>query len=95
MQQEKQIPARGTRPAIHVRMFKTQVNVESTSHPNDLRSGPTFVSLVAAKAGREAVWVLIACAFVVVEAAIFVTQLPAARLFARREVSKAAGSFRR
>jgi hypothetical protein len=50
----------------------------------------TFISLVAAKAGREMLWLAIAAAFFVVEALVFVTELPAAKVFQRRETIKAA-----
>lgn len=58
------------------------------------REGTTLVSLVAAKAGREVVWVLIAGVFCVVEALVFLTELPATKLFPRRDAPKAAGHDR-
>ncbi len=41
-------------------------------------------SSAATRAGRELVWLLIATAFCMVEAAIFVTDLPVTKLFDRR-----------
>jgi hypothetical protein len=38
----------------------------------------------AERFGREVVWLLIAVAFLLVEAAVFLTDLPVARLFSRR-----------
>ena len=69
--------------------------VDSPPRPNDNRPGTTLVSLVAAKAGREAIWILITGVFVIVEALVFITELPAGKLFHRREASKVAGHGRR
>ncbi len=42
-------------------------------------------SNAATRAGRELVWLLIATAFCVVEAVVFVTDLPVTKLFSRRQ----------
>ncbi len=85
----------GTRHAIQLRMPTPRFNVDSPALPAHRRPGMTLVSLVAAKAGREAVWVLIAAAFFVVEALVFLTELPTAKLFHRREANKAAAGHKR
>lgn len=76
-------------------MNPTAANHESSLRPTSARPGGTLVSLVAAKAGRELVWVLIAGAFFFVEALVFLTELPTARFFHRRETAKTAGHSRR
>ena len=68
--------------------------VVSPLRPTARRPGTTLVSLVAAKAGRDALWVLIAAAFFVVEALVFLTELPSTKLFHRREAPKPAGHGR-
>lgn len=59
------------------------------------RPRTTFISLFAAQAGRNFVWVLISGAFLIVEALVFLTELPAANFFPRREAAKVAGHGRR
>jgi hypothetical protein len=76
-------------------MSPRHANLETTPRSAARQPGSTLVSLVVAKAGREALWVLIAGAFLVVEALVFVTERPASRLFHRRETSKVAGHNRR
>jgi hypothetical protein len=85
----------GTPLAIATRMTSRAAHTESMSRPTADRPGGTLVSLVAAKAGREVVWVLIAGAFFLVEALVFLTELPTARFFHRRETAKTAGHSRR
>ena len=60
------------------------------SRPDTPRPRATLMSLVAAKAGREAIWVVIASIFLVVEGLIFLTELPSSKLFHRRETAKSA-----
>jgi hypothetical protein len=50
-----------------------------------------IVSDGVARLGRELVWLLIAVAFCVVEAIVFVTDLPVAKIFSRRDLQKADG----
>jgi hypothetical protein len=59
------------------------------------RPRPTMVSLFAAQAGRNVVWALIASAFLIVEALVFLTELPATKFFPRREAAKVTGHGRR
>ena len=47
-----------------------------------------------ARAGRELVWLIIAVAFCVVEATVFVTDLPVTKMFSRRHLQKAGGRGR-
>ena len=54
----------------------------------DLGRRVGMVSDGLARAGRELVWLLIAVAFCVVEAAVFVTDLPVAKYFGRRHLQK-------
>jgi len=76
-------------------MSATRSPTTSTSSSSSHQEGTTLVSLVAAKAGREVMWVLIAGVFCVVEALVFLTELPASKLFHRREPTKVAGHGRR
>ncbi|MCX6951353.1 MAG: hypothetical protein NTV51_04095 [Verrucomicrobia bacterium] len=76
-------------------MSDARSHTDSLSASPSNQEGSTLVSLVAAKAGREVVWVLIAGAFCVVEALVFLTELPASKLFHRREPTKVAGHGRR
>jgi hypothetical protein len=46
----------------------------------------------ASRAGRELVWLFIAVAFCVVEAFVFVTDLPVSKFFGRRELQKSSGA---
>jgi hypothetical protein len=71
-------------------MTASPSNVDSASRPTTGRAGTTFVSLAAARAGRECVWVLIAAAFCVVELLVFVTDLPSGKRSPRREPTKSA-----
>lgn len=75
-------------------MSPAHSNTESAVSSTPTREGTTFVSLAAAKAGREMVWVLIAGVFCLVEALVFLTELPASKL-SRREPSKVTGHGRR
>jgi hypothetical protein len=59
------------------------------------RPRTTLVSLFAAQAGRSIVWVLITGAFLIVEALVFLTELPATKFFPRREAAKVTGHGRR
>ncbi len=43
----------------------------------------------ASRAGRELVWLMIAVAFCVVEAVVFVTDLPVSKILSRRDLHKA------
>lgn len=88
MQQEKILQPFGTRFATKARMSSSLSNVDSPDRAETPSAQPTLVSLVAAKAGREAVWVLIASIFLVVEALVFVTELPSSKIFHRREAAK-------
>jgi len=58
------------------------------SHENTFRAADKGRAVVAVanveRFGREVVWVLIAVAFCVVEAVVFLTDLPIAKFFARR-----------
>lgn len=85
----------GTQHAMVAPMNSSAANHESTLRPTSARPGGTLVSLVAARAGRELVWVVIAGAFLFVEALVFLTELPTARFFHRRETAKTAGHSRR
>lgn len=76
-------------------MLAPRPTVESSLRSAENRQETTLVSLVAAKAGREVIWVLIASVFFVVEAAVFLTELPATKLFPRRDATKLAGHGRR
>lgn len=69
-------------------MSSSLSNVDFPARTETPAARPTLVSLVAAKAGREAVWVVIASIFLVVEALVFLTELPSARIFHRREAAK-------
>lgn len=71
-------------------MSSSLSTVDSPVHPETPAARPTLVSLVAAKAGREAVWVVIASIFLIVEALVFLTELPSSKMFHRRETAKAA-----
>jgi hypothetical protein len=71
-------------------MLPTLSHVETSAHPTLRRPATTVVSLAAAKAGRECVWVLIAAAFCVVEVLVFLTDLPATKRSVRRETTKSA-----
>lgn len=90
MQQEKTIHPRGTPLANTAGMSSSLSNVENPSSPTTTRPGTTLVSLVAAKAGREVIWVAIAGIFVLVETLVFLTELPATKIFGRREAPKSA-----
>ncbi len=76
-------------------MTSPLVNPETSHRSNPNQAGATLVSLVAARAGREVVWVLITGVFLLVEALVFLTELPTARFFHRREAAKSAGLARR
>lgn len=95
MQHKSSIPLLGTVNANPQRMSDLRSHTDSTIPSSLHQEGPTLVSLVAAKAGREVVWVLIAGVFCVVEALVFLTELPASKLFHRRETPKVAGHGRR
>ncbi len=69
--------------------------VESPLRSTENRQGATVVALVAAKAGRELLWVVIAGVFLVVEALVLVTEFHATKIFHRREPAKVAGHGRR
>ena len=73
-------------------MSRPQVTPVFPPRPTPARPEATLVSLVAGKAGRDIIWVLIAGAFLLVEAVVFLTDLPTARFFHRREAAKTAGS---
>ncbi len=73
-------------------MSRPQVTPVFAPRPTPARPEATLVSLVAGKAGRDIIWVLIAGAFLLVEAVVFLTDLPTARFFHRREAAKTAGS---
>jgi hypothetical protein len=90
MQQEKQIQLRGTGNAIPARMTAPLSQLEISPRSAENQPRVTLVSLVAARAGREAVWVFIASIFVIVEALVFLTELPTTKVFHRREAAKAA-----
>ena len=53
-----------------------------------------IVSGAIARAGRELVWLLIAVAFCIVEAIVFITDLPVGKIFSRRHLQKAGGRGR-
>lgn len=76
-------------------MSNPTIFVKNSAPPLSERPRATLVSLFAAQAGRNVVWVLIAGAFLVVEALVFLTELPATKFFPRREVAKVAGHGRR
>ncbi len=61
---------------------------------SDLGHRAGIVSGAVARAGRELIWLIIAVAFCVVEAAVFVTDLPVAKIFSRRHLQKAVGRGR-
>ncbi len=75
-------------------MSRSQITPAAQPRPTAARRDATLVSLVAAKAGRDIIWVLIAGAFLFVEAVVFLTELPTARFFHRREAAKTAGFTR-
>ena len=54
---------------------------------SDHRAG--LFSIGASKAGRELVWLMIAVAFCIVEAVVFVTDLPVSKILSRRDLPKA------
>lgn len=85
----------GTRFAISTNMTSPLATPDTTHRTNPDQAGTTLVSLVAARAGREVVWVLITGVFMLVEALVFLTELPTARFFHRREAAKSAGLARR
>lgn len=85
----------GTRSAMTAPMTSPLANPDTTHRSNPNQAGSTLVSLVAARAGREVVWVLITGVFLLVEALIFLTELPTSRIFHRREAVKSAGVTRR
>ena len=61
---------------------------------SDLGRRAGVVSGAVARAGRELVWLIIAVAFCVVEATVFVTDLPVTKMFSRRHLQKAGGRGR-
>lgn len=73
-------------------MSQPQTRTPTPFHPTPPRPETTLVSLVAARAGREVISVLIAGAFLLVEAIVFLTDLPTARCFHRRESAKTTGA---
>lgn len=95
MQQKDKIESFGTRIAKPRDMSGPPFTVQSPLRPTEYRPGATLFSLVAAKAGREVLWVVIAGVFLVVEALVFVTELPATKFFHRREPAKVARAGRR
>lgn len=95
MQHQSSISLLGTPNAKLVRMSETTSTTASTSASASHQEGTTLVSLVAAKAGREVLWVVIAGVFCVVEALVFLTELPASKIFHRRESTKVASHGRR
>lgn len=62
------------------------------SREYDYRAGS--ISNGAARAGREVVWLCIAAAFFVLEAVVFVTDLPVSKIFSRRDLPKTAARGR-
>jgi hypothetical protein len=80
----------GTRPANTKIMSEPRSLFSANTRSVARRPSTTFVSLAAAKAGRETVWVLIAAAFCVVELLVFVTEFPMAKRWQRREAAKSA-----
>ncbi len=87
MQLETKNNRRGTGDAT-VAAMSTPLSYVAPTPANSPRSSTSFVSLVAGKLGREAVWVLIASIFLFVEALVFLTQLPTTKIFHRREAPK-------
>jgi hypothetical protein len=60
----------------------------SSLNQSELGHRAGVVSEGIAKVGRELVWLIIAVAFCVVEAVVFVTDLPVAKIFSRRHLQK-------
>ena len=70
-----------------------------TNHQSSLARGEAgrvtgLFAAAAAKAGREIIWVVIAVAFCVVEALVFLADLPVGKIFHHRNTSKVSGSGR-
>lgn len=68
----------GTRGANPARM-----NTPSTTDNIAMPRSGGLVGAVAARIGRDAVWLLLAAAFGIVEALVFVTELPVGKIFRR------------
>lgn len=78
----------GTANANDVRMESAVPTRETSLHPTESRRGATSLNTVGARVGRDVVWVAIAAAFCLVEALVFVTNLPVTKIFKRRDVPK-------
>jgi len=69
------------------------MSATSSPHDTSLRSSESgqrsgMISNSASRAGRELVWLTVAAAFLIVEAFVFVTDLPVSKVFSRRDVAK-------
>lgn len=71
-----------------MRMESTIPTNQSSLLPTETRRPRTLFNSVGARVGRDAVWVAIAVAFCLVEALVFVTNLPVTRIFKRRDLPK-------
>jgi hypothetical protein len=66
----------------------------SSLNQSELGRRAGVVSDGIAKLGRELVWLIIAVAFCVVEAVVFMTDLPVGKIFSRRNLEKVDGHGR-